>query len=124
MHSDTCVRTIPVKPGSVVHSSVSPVSTGLLHFQLVPMCIEKESCDGPECLSCTSQFLASLGGCQLEWHSLICEFNLPWLQPESASVVVEKRAVSKSTFIPVGLLVVIDADAWADIACQLLKATG
>ena len=43
-----------------------------------------------EHLPCTSQFLASLGGCQLKPHSLKHKWNLPQLQPESASAVAEK----------------------------------
>ena len=77
----------------------------------------------PECLSCTSQFLAFLGGCQLKRCSPIFESNSPCLQPESASVVEVKQVVSKSTFVPEGLPVVIGIDAQADIVYQLLKVT-
>ena len=43
-----------------------------------------------EYLPNASQVLAYLGGYILKPHSPKHEWNLPWLQPESASAVMEK----------------------------------
>ena len=61
-----------------------------------------------KCLLCTSQFLVSLGGCQLKLYSLKHEWNLPRLQLKSASAVTE--SVSKHALVPMGLPVAVGTD--------------
>ena len=102
-----CLYTFWKHSMSAAVLSSSTISAEPLYLWLVPMCtifialiclhLRKHLATGvaPFCLaSHTSQFLASLGGCQLNTSGWIVDPVPPWLWPKCSSVATGKRETS------------------------------
>ena len=107
---DGHANTLRELPGNTMFNLTSTVSTGpscLLvgaHVHCLLSCqvyISRSVLSSGETIHptlCTSQLLASLGGCQLNmtWVAQTMDFIPPWLWPESSSVVMGKKESSNT----------------------------
>ena len=117
IHAGWCTLSISVKPGSATHFSTSTASGGLQHLSVgahvhlvMLRAVSHHVWLLPHVnISHASQLLVSLGGCQLEPHSLKheCKFTSVATQVFKCSCGNDGR--EQHALVPMGLLVVWDA---------------
>ena len=114
VHVCGCVLSISAKPGSATHFPTSTASAGLQCLS-VGACVHLVWFRAASChvwplpcvnVFCTSQLLASIGGCQLEPHSLECECKFTSVVTQVFKCGCGNEGREQCTLVPTGLLVV------------------
>ena len=114
IHTSGHTLSISVKPRSAAHFSTSTISTGLQCFSVGALvhlvwfrAVSHHVWPLPHVnVSCTSQLLASLGGCQLEPRSLKPEHKFTSVVTRVCKCSCGNEGREQCTLVPTGLLVV------------------